>query len=84
MPPSSPPAPVLPGPASLDSFVVTGYVTAAASFLIGSWFFLKEAEKRVADYDRTRHWQNEPKRRPRTKPRQVREFEEAEKQSPAI
>jgi ABC-type transport system involved in multi-copper enzyme maturation permease subunit len=33
----------------------------ALGFWLGSWFFLKEAEKRVADYDRARHWQDEPR-----------------------
>jgi ABC-type transport system involved in multi-copper enzyme maturation permease subunit len=65
------------GPFSPAAFVVSGYIMAALGFLLGSWFFLKEAEKRVADYDRTRHWRNEPKRRPRVIPKQVREWEES-------
>jgi ABC-type transport system involved in multi-copper enzyme maturation permease subunit len=32
----------------------------AVCFLLGSWFFLREAEKRVADYERTRHWRKNP------------------------
>jgi ABC-type transport system involved in multi-copper enzyme maturation permease subunit len=65
------------GPFDPKALFVSGYIMAALSFLLGSWFFLKEAEKRVADFDRTRHWRNEPKRRPRVVPKQVREWEQS-------
>jgi ABC-type transport system involved in multi-copper enzyme maturation permease subunit len=43
----------------------------AIGFLLGSWYFLKEAEKRVADFDRTRHWHDEPIRPRRRTPTAV-------------
>jgi ABC-type transport system involved in multi-copper enzyme maturation permease subunit len=47
---------------NLNLFVIGTAIFLAVGFLLGSWFFLKEAEKRVADYDRTRHWRDEPRR----------------------
>ena len=60
------------------SFCVVLCIILGLTFLFASWFLLKEAEKRVADYDRTRHWRNEVVRRPRVKPKQVEEYEAAE------
>lgn len=61
--------------ANLSAILLAGYITVALAFLAGSWFFLKEAEKRVADYDRARHWKLEKKRRPKKTPVQVVEWE---------
>src|SRR5262249_25211725 len=62
-------------PLSFAGFFVVLCIILGLSFLFASWFLLKEAEKRVADYDRTRHWRNEVIRRPRIKPKQVEEYE---------
>ncbi|MCS6977750.1 MAG: ABC transporter permease subunit [Gemmatales bacterium] len=55
-------------------FAIAGQIALALGFLLGSWFFLREAEKRVADYDRARHWRRERKRQPKVVPRQVVEY----------
>jgi hypothetical protein len=67
-----------PPPMSFEHFFIALCIGLGLCFIFASWFFLKEAEKRVADYDRTRHWRNEPIRRPRVKPKQVEEYEAAE------
>jgi ABC-type transport system involved in multi-copper enzyme maturation permease subunit len=46
---------------NLGAFFLGTAVFLGLGFLLGSWFFLKEAEKRVADYDRARHWHDEPR-----------------------
>jgi ABC-type transport system involved in multi-copper enzyme maturation permease subunit len=43
-----------------DAFMVAVAIVLVGMFLLGSWLFLREAEKRVADYERTRHWRDEP------------------------
>lgn len=63
--------------AGWTTFVLAGQIAMALAFLLGSWFFLWEAEKRVADYDRARHWTLEKKRRPKVQPRQVVEYEQS-------
>jgi uncharacterized membrane protein YccC len=67
-------------PFSDEMFAMAVAIVLALGCLFGSWFFLKDAEKRVADYDRMRHWRDEPRRRPRVKPRQIREWEAAERE----
>ncbi len=63
--------------AGWTTFVLAGYVVMALAFFLASLFFLREAEKRVADYDRARHWKLEKKRRPKVQPRQVVEYEQS-------
>jgi len=63
--------------AGWTTFVLAGQIAMAVAFLLASLFFLREAEKRVADYDRARHWRWEKKRRPKVQPRQVIEYEQS-------
>ena len=44
------------------TFSLGAAIFLAVGFLLGSWLFLTQAEKAVADYDRTRHWHDEPRR----------------------
>jgi ABC-type transport system involved in multi-copper enzyme maturation permease subunit len=58
--------------ASGDYFIAAFFIATclglAAMFYGLAWWFISDAEKRVADRERTRHWKDEPLYRPRRRP----------------
>jgi ABC-type transport system involved in multi-copper enzyme maturation permease subunit len=57
------------GNAFWEAVPVASCVVLAGIFFGMAWYFIKDAEKRVADRERTRHWKYEPGyRRPRVRP----------------
>ena len=61
-------------PFTFSTMLIATSIVLAGAALFGSWFFLREAERRIADLERTRHWHTEPTRRPRVTPPQVIEY----------
>jgi ABC-type transport system involved in multi-copper enzyme maturation permease subunit len=51
-----------------SAFFVASCLGLAAIFYGFAWWFIADAEKRVADKERTRHWKDEPIYRPRRRP----------------
>jgi ABC-type transport system involved in multi-copper enzyme maturation permease subunit len=50
------------------AFFIASCLALAAIFYGFAWWFIADAEKRVADRERTRHWKDEPLYRPRRRP----------------
>jgi hypothetical protein len=56
------------GSVYLEAVYVASCLVLAGLFFGLAWYFIKDAEKRVADRERTRHWKYEPEyRRPRAR-----------------
>jgi ABC-type transport system involved in multi-copper enzyme maturation permease subunit len=54
-----------------DFFMVCTYIALVIGFLLLVWYFLADAQKYIADRERTRHWKHEPETRVPVRRRRV-------------